>query len=235
MLQEFTQQVKSFINDALGGVHTAIPGKIISFDASSGEAVVLPAGAFRKPGGGALDFPQISGVPVLFPQSAGQSAVIAYPVKPGDGCLLVFAEQSLDTWKSGAQSGEILTHDLTNAVAIVGLFARASPLVKEACEKDAIVIDKDGKRITVRRDGVTLSGGVVIEGDITVNGNLTAENVTAKGALKGASADVSGSASVAGSLTAGSADISGALTAGGINMTTHRHTGNLNEPTSTPY
>lgn len=44
MMQEFVQQVKETISESLDGVHTCIPGEIVSFDAGNCTAVVKPIG-----------------------------------------------------------------------------------------------------------------------------------------------------------------------------------------------
>ena len=144
MVSEFTQELKNLIGEKTRDMHTVLPGRVLSFDPDKCEAVVLPHGKYRKPDGTAMDFPQISSVPVYFPQGAGQTAIIAWPVKPGDECLLLFAEQTLETWKSGAASNTDLRFDLQNAVAIVGLFSKANPLVREACDTNSIIIRSAG-------------------------------------------------------------------------------------------
>lgn len=93
MIQEFVQSVKDTARKAVDNVHTAVPAVIISYDPASGMAVVQPKAKFKKPDGKTMDYPSVSGVPVVFPQS--QNATIAFPVKAGDGCLLVFAETAI--------------------------------------------------------------------------------------------------------------------------------------------
>lgn len=154
MMQEFVQAVTQAIRDNLKGVHTAIPGKILDFDADKGMATVLPAMKFKKPDGQKIDFPQITGVPVLFPQSMNQNATIAFPIKAGDGCLIVVAEQSIDYWMYGQETDTDLSFDLTNAICIPGLFKDASSVMKEACEKSAIVVDLKETKITVHDEYV---------------------------------------------------------------------------------
>ena len=83
MMQEFVQEVTDTVKDTLKGVHTAIPGSIVSFDPGTGLATVLPTMKFKKPDGTTVDFPPGHRVPVVFPQSMGQQATIAYPVKAG--------------------------------------------------------------------------------------------------------------------------------------------------------
>lgn len=99
MMQEFVQQISDTVKRGIRGIHTAMPGKVLAFDPAKCIATVQPAMKFKKPDGKTMDFPQITGVPVVFPQGAGQNAVVAFPVKAGDGCLIVVAEQSLDYWQ----------------------------------------------------------------------------------------------------------------------------------------
>ena len=154
MKSELVHQIKETAQKAAEGIHTAIPGTIVSYDPAKGQATVKPSMKFTTKGGNAIDYPQISGVPVLFQQHAGQKATVAFPVKPGDGCLLIVSEQSLDYWMYGQETGTNLKFDLTNAVAIPGLFAKANTVVAEACSQDAVIIDTSGTRITVKSDGL---------------------------------------------------------------------------------
>ena len=85
-----------------------------------------------------MDFPEISGVPVMFPQS--KNVTIAWPIKKGDGCLLVFSEQALDYWMYGKETDTKLKFDLTNAIAIPNLTSGGNSTMKLACDEDAVAI-----------------------------------------------------------------------------------------------
>ena len=129
---------------------------------------------FKKPDGKTMDFPQVTGVPVVFPQGAGQGATIAFPVKPGDSCLLVVAEQSLDYWQYGQETSTDLAFDMTNAICIPGLFAQGNPVVADACAQNAVIVDVKGTRLTVKGGSVTISAPeVTVEGNLTVTGSLS--------------------------------------------------------------
>ena len=172
MLSLLNKELKNLMQDSLHDVHTAIPGRIENFDPIRCEADVLPYGKYKKPNGELVDYPMCPGVPVMFPQGAGQTATIAFPVKQGDECLLLFAEQALDTWKTGASSTIDLRHDLTNAVAIVGLYAQPNALVREAVAQDALIIDKNGQRVLLKQNNVEVTGvNVTIKarGDISMS------------------------------------------------------------------
>lgn len=154
MNSELVHQINETAKKAASDIHTAVPGTIVSYDPAKGQATVKPTMKFTTKGGNVVDYPQISGVPVVFQQHMGQKATIGFPVKPGDGCLLVISEQSLDYFMYGQETGTNLKFDLTNAIAIPGLFSKANTVVKEACEQDAIIVDVSGTRIMVKSDGL---------------------------------------------------------------------------------
>ena len=107
MMQEFVQEIQNTVQRGLRGIHTAMPGRIVSFDAAKGIATVKPAMKFKKPDGKTMDFPQVTGVPVVFPQGAGQGATIAFPVKPGDSCLLGWPSRASTTGSTGRKPARI--------------------------------------------------------------------------------------------------------------------------------
>lgn len=174
MNSELVQAIKDMARAEAQSLHTAIPGTIISYDPAKGQATVKPHMKYTTKGKNVIDYPNISGVPVLFQQHMGQQATVAFPVKEGDGCLLVVSEQSLDYWMYGQETGTDLRFDLTNAVAIPGLFSPANTVVADACKQDAIIVDVSGTRITVKAGKVQIDAAeVIINGNTTVNGNFT--------------------------------------------------------------
>ena len=181
MLQEFAQQMKNTIGGMIRDMHTAIPGKILAFDAVKCEAQVQPYGKYKKPDGTMLDYAQISGVPVLYLQGSGQTATIVYSIKPGDECLLLFSEQALDTWQeNNAITSTDLKFDMSNAIAIVGLFARPNTLVAQAVKNDSIIIDKDGQQVEILPNEIKVTGTKVTVNTqtATVTANTTTLNST---------------------------------------------------------
>lgn len=181
MMQEFVQRVTDTVSDGLTGVHTAIPGTIVSFDPAAGLATVMPSMKFKKPDGTTVDYPQITGVPVMFPQAMGQQATIAFPVKAGDGCLIIVAEQSIDYWLYGQETDTSLAFDLTNSICIPGLFSKANATVQAACSGNAVIVDVKGTKITVKSGAVQIdAGAVTINGNVTINGGLTTQGGTVR-------------------------------------------------------
>lgn len=140
-LNERTQTEPSIWLDALWQfgckMRVAVPGIIQSFDPSTQLATVQIAirENVRVPVPQPNGLPPITGqkqtvaiaplqtVPVVFPRSGGFSLV--FPVNPGDECLLVFSDACISAWKqSGGVQKQIRRrrHDLSDAVAIVGLW-----------------------------------------------------------------------------------------------------------------
>ncbi len=137
MMQEFVDQInKSARRD--GGYAHGPAGEIKSYDPDKGVATVLPKAKFTKPDGGMMDFPEISGVPVMFP--AEQNVTIAWPIKKGDGCLLVFSEQALDYWMYGKETGHQAEVRLDQRHCHSNLTSGGNSTMKLACDEDAVAI-----------------------------------------------------------------------------------------------
>ena len=174
MMAEFVEQVSDTVKSIMSGMHTAIPAKVVSFDVKSCNVSVLPIMKFRKPDGETMDYPEITGVPVVIPQSMGQKATIAFPIKSGDTGLLIVAEQSLDYWMYEQDTDTQLAFDLTNSVFIPGLFNKANIVLAEAANKNAVIVDIGGTRVTVKAESVQVDAATItFNGDVTVNGNFT--------------------------------------------------------------
>lgn len=167
MMQEFVNQIKKTSKQMISEIHTAVPATIRSYNPDSGLASVQPAAKYRKPNGRSIEYPVISGVPVMFPKSGDVS--IAFPVKPGDGCLLVFAEKPLDYWLYGKDTDTDLDFDLSSAIAIPGLSSSGNPAAKRACAENTVVLQAGETTLVVT------PGGITVDGDLTVNGRIHAD------------------------------------------------------------
>ena len=108
--------------DILASLHCALPGTVLSFDASSGTASVRPALRARLTGSGQLiSCPVLPVVPVFLPSFSDPDLTLT--VHPGDPCLLIFSDIALDAWLAAGDaplppSGR--QHDLSDAFALVG-------------------------------------------------------------------------------------------------------------------
>lgn len=142
----------------LNVTHTCFPGNIIEYDYKTQSASVQPS--IRKvyqtkdAQGNFLvqDMPVLNSVPVQFPRS-GQTGMY-FPVNPGDSCLVLISERSLDEWIN--QGGQVTPRDprqfhLSDAIAIMGLYPFSDPLPIQ--NNTDFVITHKGSTITIKGDG----------------------------------------------------------------------------------
>lgn len=149
------------IEAGLAQVHTALPGRIVRWDATKQQADVQPAiqrAYFDEEDARRVEkLPVLPCVPVVFPGGGGYR--ITFPIAVGDTCLVVFSEQSLDKWLSGTggdvDPGIDHGHALTDAICIPGL--RPFGSVLSSCPTDEATIGKDtGKQIHLEAATITI-------------------------------------------------------------------------------
>lgn len=163
----------------------------------------------------------------MFPQS--KNVTIAWPIKKGDGCLLVFSEQALDYWMYGKETDTKLKFDLTNAIAIPNLTSGGNSTMKLACDEDAVAIAAgDTKaKITPKTAELTLgSAKVEVEPSlvqITVGGTVLA--------ISPDGVDITGKLTVKGGITARN-DVKASN--GSISLANHVHRGDSGGMTGKP-
>jgi len=179
VIQEVVEQMENMVRDVMNNsLHTAMPGKILSYDAETGLADVKPVGSFFC-GRVEMEYPVIPSVPVCTGANSDGTAVCV-PIKNGDTVLLVCAEQSISAFLSDtteAQSDE--RFELTNCIAVPWLARTPAEAQKKANEKDAIVITRGDIYIYVTKDGLEINGDIKAKGDLSVEGNITATgNIT---------------------------------------------------------
>lgn len=121
----------SWVSSALGGFLTALPGKVIAFDAARGRVSAKPYGArtVRNPDTGeetTKPYAVVREAPVLYP--AGMLGGLTWPLQQGDRVLLVMTSTGLDQWLAGSEQPppRQRRNQLRDAVAIAGLFPTRS-------------------------------------------------------------------------------------------------------------
>lgn len=218
MMQEFVQALKDSMQESLDNVHTTIPGEIISFDASKCTAKVKLIGKFKKPDGKKIDYPLVANVPVNFMQTSNQETCFCFPIKPGDGCLVIFSEQSLEAWRTGGDSLFDLKHDLTNAIAIMGTCREPNPLMQEASDQDAVIIRQKDAKVKLSNEEIYIKRGenhsvFMTNSDICLKHGGTTFTLNDSGGQLLGNLDVSGNISASGNVTsAGNMAYSGTIT-----------------------
>lgn len=169
MKQEFVDQIAQMANKQLDGVHTAFPATIVSYDVGKQLAVVQPKIKYRKPDGSLMDLSPCNDVPVCFPQSPSAEITVAWPIKAGDGCLVVCSEEALDYWRTGSETDTELRFDLTSAIAYVGLNNKPDAAMKVANNEEcAIIRNGPDTYVKVKKGRVDIKGDVYIDGNVYV-------------------------------------------------------------------
>lgn len=144
-------------------LNTCIPGRIERYDSKRQTVDVQPLLNRRLVSGQHEILPIIPNVPFVFP-SAGDRGLF-FPVKRGDGCLLLFSQRSLETWKiSGGRvtPSDSRKHAFSDAIAIPGLKPFSNDFFVRNPDKTQIIqgqteisVDKNG-RIALGKNGAEL-------------------------------------------------------------------------------
>lgn len=181
------QQMREIIDRAMLRINTAIPGKIVSFDASKQTASVLPAIATRTYIDDAVEYlapPVIINAPIVFPYAATSGFGITLPISSGDPCLIVFSQRAIDNW---ADRGDIQPpedaiasrhHSMTDAFVILAPAPASNVL--GGWQTDGIEIRNTDRScaIKVTNDGIEIRGNITVTGSITSTGDIVADGIS---------------------------------------------------------
>ena len=172
---EIKSIIKDWTNDRVANIHTCTPGKIISYNPKTNRADVQPVGEFKTNDERSLPYPIIHNAPIIFPTGNGGKSGITFPIKSGDGCLIVFSEGQLEDFLAGekkSDSDDPRRHSLNDAIIIPGLYTNAVPTNIQH-SGDVCVFNDIG---LVRLNSNELTGEVAgtnfrfANGDLVVNG-----------------------------------------------------------------
>lgn len=145
----------SFIS-MMEDVHTSMPGEVNNFDGKFATVKPLIKKVFID--GDVLDLPNLVKVPIIFPRT--KTSGIVFPISRGDGVLLLFTERAIERWKStgsASEPGDPRRFDLSDAVAIPGLFSEAQDALSSS--DSALEIHNSGQTITIKKNGDLEIGG----------------------------------------------------------------------------
>lgn len=147
----------------LEDLHVCIPAEVTAYDAATQKASVKPLVQrvlVDLDGNESLEgFPVIPSVPVMWPRAGGFFMVM--PLAVGDLVMLVFADRSLDLWLIGSGSEtnpiDLRTHDLSDAVAIPGLYPFSKALnAEDAATRNMVLGEAGGPQVHIGNGQVNL-------------------------------------------------------------------------------
>jgi len=159
------------LDDMQEELHTALPGRVVRYDAEAQTADVEPMirRALRGTDGTTVreTMPVIRAVPLCWPRAGG--FFVHMPLAAGDFVLLVCCERDLARWRQAGEASDPIDrrhHHLAHAVAIPGVYPRTRQLTDTP--SDALVIGREGgATIQIRTDdeihlGSGASGSVAL-------------------------------------------------------------------------
>lgn len=139
--------IREAISARLVDLHTAMPGRVESYDATTQTADIQPQlkRVVRKADGTrvAEDLPVIPSVPVQWPRAGG--FFLTMPLTAGDFGMLIFSEYSLDRWRSQGEQvdpADTRRHGLSGAVFAPGIHPTDQPLADASATR--LVLGSDG-------------------------------------------------------------------------------------------
>ena len=178
------------------GLYTACPGIIIAWDADKNLATVQPATRMKIVSGtGAVsyvDLPAVENVPPCLPHSAAAGLYFTVPIKPGDCCLMIFAQRAIDNLVAyGIPDGkptnpvegaeprfcELRHHDLTDAMFIPSLVLTPTAIEDWAADAIELRTADSSVKLAIKADGIHITGDVAVTGKITASGEIKAGTV----------------------------------------------------------
>lgn len=162
-------------------LYTSLPAEVIRVDEFQSLQVVdvKPLISSLHADGVEVKDPVIYKVPVIL--LGGGGALISVPIAVGDKVMLCFSMKDIDTWKQGNGKGVIADtnrlHDITDAVAIPGLFPQGNNLGPDA---ENLKIKYKGSEIAIKKNGdVTIDGPNVLVNGGGSGGVVCASHVCA--------------------------------------------------------
>lgn len=121
-----SETISDALESAFVDVHTALPGRVKSYDASKQTADVEPMirRAIRDTEGKIVNesLPVIPNVPIAWMRGGG--FIFHFPLAAGDFVLLIFSEAATAQWRESgtlSDAGDITRHGLSYAFAIPGI------------------------------------------------------------------------------------------------------------------
>lgn len=146
--------IRSHLDNLQTQLFTQLPAVVtdVSQYQSQNIVSVKPVIDFMFSDGQVSECPEIFNVPVINPSAGG--GLLSFPIQAGDTVLVEFSMRSIETWLEG--SGESVTeptmrtHDMSDGMAIIGLYTKSSHLQPDP--KDVVLKFKDNS-LRLKDDG----------------------------------------------------------------------------------
>jgi hypothetical protein len=198
MSGEENAAIRRFVAEEAAGLRVALPGTVAAVNWER-QTVSVRLGLREKVNvGGALEWeeiPVLPDVPFVLPRAGGY--LLTLPVKPGDECLVIFADMCIDAWwqQGGVQNQiERRRHDLSDGFAILAPWSQPKRIANYSRtaaqlrnESGGAYIELDGDNITIKGDKVRmLADNFTVDATTyTVNSQQSAYNGSGNTVIEG--------------------------------------------------
>lgn len=167
------QFIQSHLESLQSQIYTHLPAVVtdVSEYEQSNIISVRPLIHLTHADGQVSECPEIFSVPVINPSAGG--GLLSFPIKVGDTVHLEFSMRNMEEWLEGdggaVKESTQRMHDMTDAVAVVGLYTKQSHLKPDPndvvlkfanseirIKKDSEIVVKQGEdssSITLKQDG----------------------------------------------------------------------------------
>lgn len=151
------QILTDFFEKLMLDVHTTLPGRILKYEGhESRKAEVEVSVNIPTNTGEFITVKPIANVPVVFP-SVGSSSML-FPIKKGDGVLLLFSETGIGNFLNGTETTNADNYSkfkMTDCIAIPGLFSDPQvPKLEVEVDETSLFVVNNKNVIKMGDDGI---------------------------------------------------------------------------------
>jgi hypothetical protein len=154
--------IDQLVKNSLNGIHTCMPGKILSYDGEKRRANVLPLIKKKYLDNSELSYKPITDVPVSF--YGVNECYIQLPDSEfkDQNVILIFSQRALDSWVINGKENTPLSFrkfSVTDAIAILSI----SAFNKKWTKSNDLNIKYKTSRITIKQNGNIEMGASVFQ------------------------------------------------------------------------
>lgn len=170
---EAKDTIKEWIRKGGENIHVSMIGKIESYNPQTNRASITPVGSMTCPDWQEIPYPTIHNVPIQYPCGNGGKSGCTFPIKPGDTCIIIFADHQIENFLSGEKSDDMRNHSMNDAYAIPTLFSASVPTLKS--NPNDVCLFNNGSLVVLNSSSMTinLADGTSVSiggGDLVVDG-----------------------------------------------------------------
>lgn len=166
------QALPALIDRRMASMRVCLPGLILAFDPAAQTVTAQPSIKMKITVDSPeyMELPPILNVPLVIPYAQGKGLLLTLPIQPGDECLLIFADRSIDNVAEhgGIQPSNIVSeeatatpraHHLTDAICIPGFISRPQAVPAYNTENIELRDRERTNYISLGPSGITITDG----------------------------------------------------------------------------